>query len=132
VPSDSELNRENTMLNRMRRGKSLHGLTIHGDTVYTAGLGADDITADMAGQTRQICTKIDTILEMAGTDRHHLIRAHIFVTDMTKKPDMDAVWLDWLEAEDLPCRATIGVADLGDTRRLIEVVITAALPAANS
>ncbi|MBM9595459.1 RidA family protein [Roseitranquillus sediminis] len=117
------------MLERMRRGKSLHGVTIHGDTVYTAGLAADDIDTDMEGQTRQVCAKIDTILGMAGTDRRHIIRAQIFITDMAAKPRMDAAWLDWLDAEDLPCRATIGVADLGDPRRLIEVVVTAARPA---
>jgi enamine deaminase RidA (YjgF/YER057c/UK114 family) len=40
---------------------------------------------------------------------------------------MNAVWLDWLDGNDFPSRATIGGADLGDPKRLIEVVITAAV-----
>ena len=114
------------MFERMQRGRSLHGLTIFGDTVYTAGLGASDIGQDMAGQTRQICAKIDELLALAGTDRSRMIHAQIFITDMAKKPAMDAVWREWLPEEDRPCRATIGVADLGEPTRLIEVVVTAA------
>jgi enamine deaminase RidA (YjgF/YER057c/UK114 family) len=114
------------MIERIKQGKTLHAITIHNGVVYTAGLGADDIDVGMEQQTRQICTKIDTLLATAGSDKTKLIRAQIFVTDMSKKSEMDRAWLDWLAAEDLPGRATIGVADLGDPRRLIEIVITAA------
>jgi len=114
------------MLERIKKGKSLHAAVVHNGVVYTAGLGADDITKDMEDQTRQICSKIERILESAGSDKTRIIRAQIYVSDMTKKPDMDRAWLDWLDGDDLPARATIGVADLGDPQRLIEVVITAA------
>jgi enamine deaminase RidA (YjgF/YER057c/UK114 family) len=114
------------MLERIKRAKSLHAITIFDNVVYTAGLGANDIDADMEGQTAQICEKIDTLLAQAGTDKTRIIKAEIFVTDMKKKVDMDRAWLAWMPEEHLPCRATIGVADLGDPRRLIEVMITAA------
>jgi enamine deaminase RidA (YjgF/YER057c/UK114 family) len=114
------------MIERIKKGKSLHAAVVHNGVVYTAGLGANDITKGMEDQTRQICEKIDTILASAGSDKTKILRAQIFVTDMSKKPDMDRAWLDWLDADDLPGRATIGVADLGDPQRLIEVVITAA------
>lgn len=46
------------------------------------------------------------------------------MTDLGKKPEMDAVWKAWVGPEELPTRATVGVADLGgDT--LIEVVVSA-------
>ena len=114
------------MLERMSRNKSLHRITIHGDTVYTAGVAAADIDQDMAGQTRQICARIDELLAMAGTDRTKLLTALIFITDMAAKPEMDRVWTEWVAPEHLPCRATLGVASLGDPRCLIEVVTTAA------
>jgi len=113
------------MLQRIKKGKTLHAVTIHNGVVYLAGIGANDISLDMEGQTRQICEKIDALLEQAGSDKTKLIRAQIFVTDMKKKPDMDRAWLAWLNENDLPCRATIGVADLGEPERLIEVVVTA-------
>jgi len=112
-------------MERMRRGRILHQITIHNGIVYTAGLIADNLDADMAGQTQQLCDKIDAILAEAGSDKSKLIRVQIFVTDISKKPEMDAVWLNWL-GDDLPCRCTVGVSDLGDPRILIEVVVTAA------
>lgn len=112
-------------MQRIHKAKALHAVTIHNGVVYVAGLGAGDIDADMAGQTRQICDKIENFLQKADSDKTRIIRAQIFVTDMSKKPEMDAVWIEWL-GDDLPSRCTVGVADLGDPRRLIEVVITAA------
>jgi enamine deaminase RidA (YjgF/YER057c/UK114 family) len=38
---------------------------------------------------------------------------------------MNDVWTSWLDAQDLPARATIGVSDLGQDV-LIEIVVTAA------
>lgn len=112
-------------MERIKKGKSLHAVTIHNGVVYTSGLAANDIDTDMSDQTRQVCEKIDGFLAQAGTDKTKIIRAQIFVTDLSKKGEMDEAWIDWL-GEDLPCRCTVGVADLGDPRRLIEVVITAA------
>ena len=34
---------------------------VHGDTVYVAGLTADDKTQDVKGQTRQILADIDAV-----------------------------------------------------------------------
>jgi enamine deaminase RidA (YjgF/YER057c/UK114 family) len=45
------------------------------------------------------------------------------VTDLSKKKEMDAAWLEFF-GDDLPTRATVGVADLGGGA-LIEVVVTA-------
>ncbi|MGV8950888.1 MAG: RidA family protein [Cypionkella sp.] len=112
-------------MKRIKKGKSLHAVTIHGGVVYTSGLAANDIDTDMEAQTRQICAKIDGFLAEAGTDKTKMIRAQIYITDMSKKPDMDRAWIDWL-GDELPCRCTVGVADLGDPRRLIEIVVTAA------
>jgi enamine deaminase RidA (YjgF/YER057c/UK114 family) len=112
------------MLQRIKKRKTLHAVTIHNGVVYLAGIRANDIGLDMEGQTRQICEKVDGLLEQAGSDKTKLIRAEIFITDM-EKPDMNRAWVAWLREQDLPCRATIGVADLGEPERLIEVIITA-------
>jgi endoribonuclease L-PSP len=47
----------------------------------------------------------------------------IFVRDLSRKKDMDAVWTEFF-GDHLPTRATVGVADLGGNT-LIEVVVTA-------
>lgn len=93
--------------------------------LHFGGLTADDKSLDMQGQTAQICGKIDALLAGVGLDKDHLVTATIYITDFGQKEGMNAAWLDWLAADRLPARATIGVATLGkDT--LVEIVVTAA------
>ncbi|WP_112805526.1 RidA family protein [Ensifer sp.] len=112
------------MAERHLRTPIMHRVVEHNGIVYVGGTTCDDESLDMAGQTREILAKIDRYLAEAGTDKTKLLTATIFVTDLGKKPDMDAVWKAWITPEELPTRATVGVADLGgDT--LIEVVVSA-------
>tara|TARA_A100001391_G_scaffold205447_1_gene206379 strand:- start:43876 stop:44247 length:372 start_codon:yes stop_codon:yes gene_type:complete len=112
-------------MQRIKKGRILHGATLHNGVVYTSGLTADDLEAGMAGQTKQICDKFDALLADSGTDKFKIIRAEIYVTDLSKKGEIDAVWLEWL-GEDLPCRCTVGVSSLGDPRTMIEIMLAAA------
>lgn len=112
------------MAERHLRTPIMHRVVEHNGIVYVGGTTCDDESLDMAGQTREILAKIDRYLAEAGTDKTKLLTATIFVTDLGKKPEMDAVWKAWVGPEELPTRATVGVADLGgDT--LIEVVVAA-------
>ncbi|WP_417813319.1 RidA family protein [Thalassospira alkalitolerans] len=93
--------------------------------LYFGGLVADDKSKNMKGQTEEICAKFDTLLAEAGSSKENLLTAMIYISDFTAKDGMNEAWLEWLSAEYLPTRATIGVAELGkDT--LIEVVVSAA------
>ncbi|MDX3929827.1 MAG: RidA family protein [Shinella sp.] len=112
------------MTNRQIRTPIMHRVVEHNGMVFVGGTTCDDESLDMAGQTREILAKVDGYLAEAGSDRTKLLSATIFVTDLGLKPQMDAVWKEWLAPEHLPVRATVGVADLGgDT--LIEIVVTA-------
>jgi enamine deaminase RidA (YjgF/YER057c/UK114 family) len=106
-------------------------MVTHQGTVYVGGVAADDFSLDMAGQTRQICDKLDGLLQSVGSSKGDLLAAQIFITDMSAKPAMNEVWTSWLAPADLPTRATIGVADLGPGV-LIEIVCTAALASTQS
>lgn len=102
----------------------MHRVVERDGLIFIGGTVSDDESLDMAGQTRQILSKLDSYLAQAGSDRTRLLSVTIFITDMALKPQMDAVWKEWLSPESLPTRATVGVADLGgDT--LIEIVATA-------
>lgn len=94
--------------------------------VYVGGLIASNLELDMRGQTAEICKKIDEVLAGHGTDKSHLLSATIFVTDLGMRPLMNEAWAEWLKADELPARATIGVADLGP-KVLIEVTAVAAV-----
>lgn len=112
------------MVQRYIQTPIMHRVVEHNGIVYVGGTTCDDESLDMAGQTREILEKLDRYLAEAGTDKSKLLTATIFSTDLGKKPEMDAVWKEWLAPEILPTRATVGVADLGgDT--MIEIVISA-------
>lgn len=93
--------------------------------LHFGGLVADDKSLDMKGQTEQICAKIDALLAGVGLTKENLVTAMIYITDFDQKEGMNDAWLSWLDADKLPTRATIGVANLGQDI-LIEVVVSAA------
>jgi enamine deaminase RidA (YjgF/YER057c/UK114 family) len=112
------------MVERQIRTPIMHRVVEHNGLIFIGGTVADDKTAGLEGQAEQIFAKLDQYLAAAGTDKTHLLSAMIFLSDLNRKPEMDAAWKRWLTPEDLPTRATIGVADLGpDT--LMEMVATA-------
>jgi len=53
---------------RINAGPRMSSAVVHGNTVYLAGLTADDAKADVKGQTKQILDKIDKFLKEAVTN----------------------------------------------------------------
>ena len=91
--------------------------------VFVGGTIADDTSRSMGEQTTNILEKIAGYLKEAGTDASRIVQASIFVTDLSKKKEMDASWTAFF-GDALPTRATVGVSDLGGGA-MIEVVVTA-------
>ena len=75
----------------------------HGGVAYLSGIVADDKTADVAGQTRQILAKIDKHLADAGTAKSRLLSAVIYLADMTRKEELNAVWSAWIDPPTRRC-----------------------------
>jgi enamine deaminase RidA (YjgF/YER057c/UK114 family) len=111
------------MIKRSIRTPIMHRAVEANGFVYVGGTIADDTSVSMGEQTRNILGKIAGYLREAGTDMTKVVSASIFVTDLSKKKEMDAVWTEFF-GDHLPARATVGVADLGGGA-LIEVVVTA-------
>lgn len=102
----------------------MHRSVEYNGVVTFGGVIADDLSGSMYSQTAQITAKLDGLLEAVRLDKRRLISATVFLTDMELKGEMNRAWTEWLAPEDLPTRATLGVADLGGGV-LIEVVVTA-------
>lgn len=71
----------------------MHRMVEKDGLLFLGGVIADDLTQDMAGQTREICAKLDTILSEVGSSRTGLLSATIFVTDMNGKNQTNGVWM---------------------------------------
>jgi enamine deaminase RidA (YjgF/YER057c/UK114 family) len=120
-------NEENNMpVKRLRVGPRMSQIVVHGDTVYLAGLTADDLVQSVPEQTRQVLAKIDAYLAEAGTDKSKLLSANIWLTDMGRFAEMNSVWDAWVAPGDTPARATVQ-ALLAHPDILVEIMVTAAL-----
>ena len=81
-------------IRRIDPGPYLSSAVVAGDFVYLAGLIADDLNADVAGQTAQILRKIDHYLKEAGSDKSRIVQAQIWLRDIAKWGEMNEVCSD--------------------------------------
>ncbi len=95
----------------------------HNGIVYTV-VTALDVSADFKSQTQQALEQLDANLAEAGTDKTRLLSVTIYITDMSKKPILNAVWDAWIGPYNWPQRACVEVKLEGDT--LVEMVVIAA------
>jgi enamine deaminase RidA (YjgF/YER057c/UK114 family) len=111
---------------RLQPGPRMSGAVVHNGTVYLAGLTADDDTADLKGQTKQILAKIDALLKEAGSDKSKILSANIWLTDIRNWAEMNTVWDAWVSPGNTPARATVE-AKLANPRLVIEIMVQAAV-----
>jgi len=79
--------------------------------------------ATVAEQTRAALEQIEANLNEAGTDKHHIVEALVYLADMSRKAEMDAVWCEWIPSDGWPYRACVGTSLApGD---LVEIKVTA-------
>lgn len=93
--------------------------------VNVCGLTATDRSASMKDQTKEILAKIDAALENAGTNKSRLLTATVYLSDMSKKEEMNEAWTAWIDPSNPPTRATVGTV-LGTPDTLVEIVVSAA------
>ena len=112
-------------IKRIDVGPRMSKAVIHGDTVYLAGIVADDNSADAAGQTKQILAEIDRLLAAAGTDKTKLLRTNIWLANMADFAAVNSVWDSWVSAGNTPARATVQAA-LATPDYKVEIMVVAA------
>ncbi|HEX7647970.1 MAG TPA: RidA family protein [Noviherbaspirillum sp.] len=112
-------------IKRLHVGKTLSEVAIHNGTIYLAGQIAEDLTQDIAGQTREVLGHIDRLLAEAGSDKSRILMCQIFLSDLKNFAGMNEVWNAWVAESNSPPRATVE-AKLAKPEWLVEMVVTAA------
>ena len=113
-------------IKRLHVGPRLSQIAVHGNTVYSAGIVADDPKADAAGQTRQVLARIDQYLGEAGTDKTKIVNATIWLADIKDFAAMNSVWDEWVPKGNTPPRACVE-AKLAAPQYKVEIRVIAAL-----
>jgi enamine deaminase RidA (YjgF/YER057c/UK114 family) len=63
--------------------------------------------ADVAAQSREVLTRIDDLLEAAGTDRTRLVSANVWLTSAAHFATFNDIWDAWLPDGHAPARACV-------------------------
>ena len=92
-------------------------------TVATASVKSPSIYE----QARDALSIIDENLAEAGIDKSQITTVMVYVANIKDKPEFNRAWDEWVDRENLPVRACLGV-DL-EGADLVELVVTAAVDA---
>lgn len=113
------------MIQRIEPGPRMSEGSIHDGIVYLAGQVADDPSGDTEDQTRQVLARIDALLAHAGSDKTRILRAQIYLADISDFAAMNRAWDAWVVPGNAPSRATVE-ARLAAPSWKVEIVVTAA------
>ena len=114
-------------IKRIEVGPRMSQAVVHGDMVYLAGQVANKTKGkSVKEQTAEILENIDRILKAAGTDKTKIITTNIWLADISKFAEMNAVWDKWVSSGNTPARATVE-AKLAAPEFTVEIMVTAAI-----
>jgi enamine deaminase RidA (YjgF/YER057c/UK114 family) len=113
-------------IQRFDTGPRMSQVVVHGDSVYLAGVVANQAAGEsVTKQMQEVLSIIESHLAKAGSDKSKLLTATIYLTDMTTYAEMNAVWDGWVSSGNTPARATVE-AKLAAPRYNVEIMVTAA------
>ena len=98
---------------------------VHDGRVYTVATSPVK-SKSMEEQTREALKQLDARLAEAGTDKSRVLSVSVFITDMSRKAEMNKAWDAWADPSNPPQRACMCVTLEGDD--MVEMVVVAALP----
>jgi enamine deaminase RidA (YjgF/YER057c/UK114 family) len=98
-----------------------------GDIVFLAGQIPDDLTGDIAKQTREVLGNIDAVMAELGGSKADIASVQVWLSDMSDFQGMNAVWDAWVDPANPPARATCGVA-LARPGMRVEMIVVARAP----
>lgn len=90
--------------------------------VFTQGIVARDLDADIKGQTADVLAQLDALLEQHGTDNTRILQAQIWLKSIDDRAALNALWSAWLPEGAAPARACVE-AVLADSRMLVEIML---------
>ena len=90
-------------------------------TVTTAAVKAPSLYE----QARDALSAVDRQLAEAGTSKARILTVICYITDISKKPEFNRAWDEWVDRNDLPLRACLEAGLEGDD--LVELIVTAAV-----
>ena len=111
------------MIERIETSARMSKIVRHNGVAYLCGQVGDGAT--VTEQTRDCLSRVDALLEKAGSSRAQMLQAVIWLSDMADFAEMNAVWDAWVPEGHAPARAC-GEAKLARSELKVEIIVTAA------
>ncbi|GAB7534989.1 RidA family protein [Burkholderia sp. 3C] len=108
------------MIKRFGSGRRISDAVTFGGVFESSGQVADDMSADIAGQTQQVLDTLDRLLADAGYAKADLTRVQVWLAHIGDFDAMNRVYEAWLADSPKPARACIE-SKLADPRYLVEM-----------
>ena len=89
-----------------------------GDVVYASGqipldpATGEKIEGEIEDETRQVLANLQAVLEAAGSGMDRVVKATVYLTDLSLFPRVNAVYAEAFDVDPAPARVTVGVAAL--------------------
>ncbi|MBI2882455.1 MAG: RidA family protein [Candidatus Methylomirabilis oxyfera] len=92
------------------------GIKFNGFLFTSGQIALDPVTGtlidgDVSAQTRQVLDNLKAVLEAGGSSLDHVIKATVYLTDLSSFAQMNEVYAEYL-GNVKPARSTVGVATL--------------------
>lgn len=95
-------------ITRIDAGNRMSEAVIYDGRVYLSGMVAEStVGKSVFEQTSDILGQIDNFLSQANSDKTRILKANIWLTDISKIDEMNKAWDDWVVAGQAPARATV-------------------------
>jgi 2-iminobutanoate/2-iminopropanoate deaminase len=113
-----------------RGGGTLSPAVRVGDLVFVSGQGGGRADSTIDAQTTTELTKIQTILQAAGTSMDNVVKCQVFMTNATEFAKMNEAYVKFFPPDKgPPARTTVVVAALvGGANAKVEIECIAAMP----
>ncbi len=115
----------NSDIQRYHVGKRYSEASVYNGVVYLAGMVPECTETDIRSQTADVLKQVEDRLVEANSDKSRILRAQIYLKDISDISGMNEVWDQWIIPGTAPPRATVQAA-LVDPIWRIEIVVTAA------
>lgn len=111
-----------TSIERIHTGTRMSKIVKYGGLVYLCGqVGSGE---NIAEQTRDCLSRIDALLQEAGSTREHILQATVWLSDMADFHGMNEIWDAWIPEGHSPARAC-GEVKLARSDLRIEIIVCA-------
>ena len=112
-------------IQRIESGTRMSDAVIYEGKVYLSGVVADQAAGlSVYEQTVDILAQIDALLARAGSHKTRILKANIWLSDITKFSEMNRAWDAWAIAGQTPARATVE-ARLATPDYAVEIMVEA-------